>query len=272
MRARSAVERTIVVLALFIVLGPILWVIRVALKPEVDFIGAPAELTGGWTFANFGTVWSTGGMLEAILNSSAAVIVGTCLAVLLAAASGFALARFRFPGRRAAIVVTTSALFLPAAALVIPMFELLLRFGMLDSLIWLGVVYGVMFSAWATVFMRSYFTQLPTEVFEAADVDGAGPVRQFVSIALPMAKPALATAFILTFFLQWSELLLALLLMPSGKSPTVAVAIAQFSSQFRTGGPLTAAAMILGTLPVLALFLFGQRWLQAGALSGAVKD
>src|SRR5690606_37124424 len=118
----------------------------------------------------------------------------------------------------------------------------------LNSLVWLGVVYGVLLSASATMFMRSYFLQLPREVFEARDVDGAGPVRQFILIALPMAKPALGTAFILTFFLQWRELLLALLLMPSGDTPTVAVASAQFSTQFRTGGPQTAAAMILGIL------------------------
>ena len=262
----------LVAIALLVVLGPLVWVIRVATRPESDYIGAPADFFGGFTLENFAVVWTQGGMASAILNSATAVIIGATIAVLLASATGYAIARYRFIGRGVAIAITSTALFLPVAALVIPLFEVLLGLKMLNSLVWLGVVYGVLFSAWATMFMRSYFTQLPREVFEAADVDGAGPLRQFFSIALPMAKPALATAFILTFFLQWSELLLALLLMPSGDTPTVAVAIAQFSTQFRTGGPQTAAAMILGTLPVLVLFIVGQRWLQAGALSGAVKD
>jgi len=262
----------LVTVALVVVLGPIVWVVRVATRPENEYIGAPAEFFGGFTLDNFAVVWTQGGMAAAILHSAITVVIGATLAVLLASATGYAIARYRFRFRGLAIAVTSTALFLPLAALVIPLFEVMLSLRMLNSLIWLGVVYGILFSAWATMFMRSYFMQLPHEVFEAAYVDGAGPLRQFFSIALPMAKPALATAFILTFFLQWSELLLALLLLPSGDTPTVAVAIAQFSTQFRTGGPQTAAAMILGTLPVLVLFVAGQRWLQSGALSGAVKD
>jgi len=262
----------VVALSVLVVLGPILWVVRVALKPEADYIGAPADLGGGWTFDNIVTVWTAGGMAGAILHSTIAVSVGATLAVTLACCTGYALARYRFRSRWLVASIAIGAMFLPASALVIPMFEILQTMGMLDSLVWLGVVYGVLFSAWSTVFMRSFFLSMPEEVFEAGEMDGAGAVTQFVRIALPMAKPAIATAFVLTCFLQWSELLLALLLLPSGDTPTVSVAIAQFSSQFRTGGPLTAAAMIVGTIPVLLLFVVGQRWLQAGALSGAVKD
>lgn len=261
-----------IAVAVAVVLGPLIWVIRVALKPNDEYIGAPSEWGGSWTLQNFGTVWDTGGMAAALAHSTLAVGVGSTLAVCLASATGFALARYRYRGKTITALLVTVTLFLPVSALVIPLFELLQSLGMLSSLFWLGVVYGVLFSAWATIFMRSFFLQLPQEMFEAAQVDGAGTLRTFVSIALPLARPAIATAFILTFFLQWSELLLALLLMPDGSTPTVAVAIAQFTSQFRTGGPLTAAAMIIGTLPVLALFVVGQRWLQAGALSGAVKD
>lgn len=272
MRKNGVIERLLVTIALAIVLGPLLWVVRVALKPEKDYIRDPSTPGGGWTFENFSSVWTSGGMQSAVINSLITVSVGATIAILLATATGYALARYKFKGHIAVGALITMGMFLPAAALVIPIFEILQRFQGLDSLIWLGVVYGTLFSAWATIFLRSYFIQVPVEVFEAADVDGAGPLRQFFSIALPMAKPAIATAFILSCFLQWSELLLGLLLLPSGRTATVAVAIAQFSSQFRTGGPITAAAMLIGTAPVLLLFIFGQRWLRLGALSGAVKD
>ena len=145
-------------------------------------------------------------MAAALAHSTLAVGVGSTLAVCLASATGFALARYRYRGKTITALLVTVTLFLPVSALVIPLFELLQSLGMLSSLFWLGVVYGVLFSAWATIFMRSFFLQLPQEMFEAAQVDGAGTLRTFVSIALPLARPAIATAFILTFFLQWSEL------------------------------------------------------------------
>lgn len=262
----------IIALAVAIVLGPLLWVVRVALRPVNEFIIAPTDLGGTWTLDNIITAIVVGGMGSAVLNSLVVISIGAPLAVLLGSMTGYALARFRFVGKGLVAAAVSIALFLPMAALVMPLFNLALDFGILNSLPWLAVIYGVIFSSWVTLFLRSYFIQLPSEIFEAARVDGAGSIRTFVSIALPMAKPALATALILSCFVQWSELLLALLLLPNGDTPTATVGIAQFSSQYRTGGPQTAAAMLVGTLPILLLFLVGQRWLQAGTLSGSVKS
>src|SRR5690606_28711591 len=155
----------------------------------------------------------------------------------------------------------------PLAALVIPLFEVMLSLKMLNSLIWLGVVYGILFSAWATMFMRSYFMQLPHEVFEAADVDSAGALRQFFSIAPAMAKPALSSSSVRTFSHQWIGWLRARRRMPPAARPAGDVGFSQFSTLSRTGGAQTAAAWILGALPVLVLFVAGEGWLQSGALS-----
>ncbi|MBX3099360.1 MAG: carbohydrate ABC transporter permease [Salinibacterium sp.] len=262
----------IVLLALAVVVGPLLWVVRVSLRPVDEFILAPTSLGGTWTFENIIEAVTVGEMGFAILNSLIVISVGAPLAVLLGSMSGFALARFKFLGRGIAAGLISTAIFLPVAAIVIPLFNLALSLRMVNSLIWLAVIYGIIFSSWVALFLRSYFLQLPTEVFEAAQVDGAGSIRTFVSVALPMAKPALATAFVLSCFIQWSELLIALLLLPNGDTPTVALGIAQFSTQYRSGGPQTAAAMIVGVLPILLIFLVGQRWLRVGSLAGSVKD
>ena len=167
--------------------------------------------------------------------------------------------------------VTSAAMFLPIAALVMPLFEIGMTYHAVGHRWFLSLVYGAIFAPWTSLFLCSYYQGLPNEITEAAALDGAGDLRTFLSIVVPLSLPALASAFVLNSFLQWSELLLALLLLPSGDDTTVSVAIAQFSTQFRTGGPLTAAALLIGSLPILLLFLLGQRWTGRDA-HGGVKD
>lgn len=271
-RLGQGVGLAAVALAVFLVLGPLVWVIRVSTKTTDDYLSAPSAWGTTYTFQNFVDAWTIGGLGQALFNSTAIVVPGAILATTLATLAGWGLAKFAFPAKRVISGFLIAAMFLPIAALVMPLFDLGLQYGVVGQRWWLSIVYGTIFAPWATLFMRSFFTNVPDEMSEAAAVDGAGPWRIFRSIAVPMALPAIATAFILNVFLQWSELLLALLLLPSGDLQTVSVAIAQFSTQFRTGGPLTAAGLLIGSLPIFLLFIVGQRWLRAGALSGAVKD
>jgi ABC-type glycerol-3-phosphate transport system permease component len=253
------------------VVVPLLWVVRVALKPPEDHIGNPASLGGGWTLGNFADAWGTGGLGEALWNSLRIVSLGALVATALATLAAFALAKLRFPGKRLVWACVLATLTLPLAALVIPLFDEGLRIGYVDSRLGLSLVYGAIFAPWATVFLHSYFQALPDELLESAQIDGAGVLRAFVSIAVPLAAPAIGTVLVLNVFLQWSELILALVMLPGEGKQTVTVAIANFSSQFRTGGPLTAAGMILAALPIIVVFLVGQRWLRADVFSGAVK-
>jgi ABC-type glycerol-3-phosphate transport system permease component len=264
--------RVWVYLLLLAVAVPLLWVVRVAVKPPESFVGDPAGLGGGLTGQNFVDAWQVGGMRSGLLSSAYVVSLGAILSVVLATLAGYGLARFAFPGRRLVLTMVTVTMFLPLAALVIPVFELALELGILGHRAGLSLIYGTVFAAWATLFLRSYFVGLSEEVMEAAWMDGAGLWRTLWSVALPMARPAVATAFILNVFLQWSELLLGLILLPYPGTQTAAVAIAEYSTQYRTGGPLTAAGMVLAALPIVVLFVLGQRWLRAGALAGAVKE
>lgn len=265
------IAAAVMALAALSVAVPLLWVLRVALKPPEDHIGNPASLGGGWTLRNFGDAWGTGGLGEALSNSVRIVPLGALVATLLATLAAYALAKLRFPGKRLVWACVLATMTLPLAALVIPLFDEGLRIGYVDSRLGLSLVYGAIFAPWATIFLHSYFRGLPDELLESAQLDGASVMRSFLAIALPLAAPAIGTVFVLNVFLQWSELILALVMLPGEGKQTVTVAIANFSSQFRTGGPLTAAGMILAALPIIVVFLVGQRWLRADVFSGAVK-
>jgi raffinose/stachyose/melibiose transport system permease protein len=271
-RTTQIAARVVVALAMLAVIGPLIWVFRVAVRPQAAFLTDPAGIGGGVTFRNLADAWSIGGLGDALRSSALVVVPGALIATALAATAGWGIAGYRFPGRGLLTGVMVAAMFLPLAALVMPLFDQGVRLHVVGHRWWLSLVYGTVFAPWGTLFLRSVFLSVPSDIREAATIDGAGSLKVFTSIVIPICNHALATTFVINVFLQWSELILALLLLPGADTTMVSVAIAQFSTQFRTGGPLTAAGLVIGAAPIVVLFVLAQRWLRAGAMAGALKE
>ena len=260
---------TLVVVLVLGVLIPFAWVLRVALKPTDGYVSDPAGLGGGFTLSNFTDAWSSGGLGSAIANSLLVVPLGAVIATTLSTLAGYGLAKLPFPGAKIVRGVIVAGIAVPLAAIVIPEFDQGLAIGYVNSRPGLSLVYGTFFACWGTLFMESYMVGIPDELLESGQMDGANTVQSFVRLVLPLAAPAIITVLMLNVFLQWSELILALVMLPN--NPTITVAIAQFSTQFYTGGPLTAAGMIIVAAPIFVLFLVGQRWIRRAVFAGAVK-
>ena len=257
--------------AVIAVLFPLFWVLRVATKTEQGFISDPASLGGGFTLDNFSAAWLAVDLGGAILDSLTITLPGAALATLVGLLGGYAFAKLPLPFRPLLLALAVGGLTIPIAALVIPQFDQALALGYVDSRFGLIVVYGAFYASWSSLFFYSYFRDLPDDVLEAAAIDGASGPAAFRSIALPLALPAVAVGFVLNVFLQWSELLLGLIMLPGGDVTTAMTAIATFSTQFRTGGPLTAAATVIVAIPVFLLFLVAQRWLKTEIFGGSIK-
>jgi ABC-type glycerol-3-phosphate transport system permease component len=265
-----ALRVLIVVVAALAVIVPLLWALRVAVRPADAWIGDPAGLGGGLTLENVTDAWNRG-MGSALLSSLLVVGIGSVLATALAALAGYGLAKEEMPGKRIVVAIAVLTLVVPLASLAIPLFDEALSFGILDSRPALGLMYGALFAGWGTLFLRAYYGGLPDELIDAARVDGAGSWRTFAAVALPLAAPALATVLVLNLFLQWSELLLALVMLPTPGNQTASVVLAGLSSQYRAGGPLTAAGLFITVAPIAVAFVVSQRWLRAEVFSGAIK-
>jgi ABC-type glycerol-3-phosphate transport system permease component len=263
--------RIVMAIAVTAVLFPLFWVIRVATKTEDAFIRDPSGVGGEVTLGNFAAAWNAVDLGGAIMDSLSITIPGALLSTVLGTLAGYAFAKLRMPARRVLMGLAVGGLTIPIAALVIPQFDQALEFGYLDSRPGLVIVYGAFFASWTSLFFYSFFRDLPGDLLEAAALDGATSLQSFRSIALPLAAPAIAVGFVLNVFLQWSELLLGLIMLPSGDIRTAMTAIASFSTQFRTGGPLTAAATIIVALPIFLLFLGAQRWLKTEIFGGSLK-
>jgi multiple sugar transport system permease protein len=263
--------RAVMAIAVAAVLFPLFWVLRVATKTEDAFIREPSGIGGEVTLGNFVAAWNAVDLGGAIIDSLSITIPGALVSTILGTLAGYAFAKLRLPARRVLMGLAVGGLTIPVAALAIPQFDQALEFGYLDTRLGLVIVYGAFFASWTSLFFFSFFRDLPGDLLEAAALDGATATQSFRAIALPLAAPAIAVGFVLNVFLQWSELLLGLIMLPSGDIRTAMTAVASFSTQFRTGGPLTAAATIIVAAPIFLLFLAAQRWLKTEIFGGSLK-
>ena len=231
--------------AVVAVLFPLAWVLRVATKTEEGFISDPASLGGGFTLDNFGAAWDAVDLGGAIADSLSITLPGAALATIVGLLAGYAFAKLPIPFRAVVLALAVGGLTIPVAALVIPQFDQALALGLRGHALGLIVVYGAFYRELEQpVLLQPTSGTCRTTCWKRPRIDGASARVAFTSVALPLAVPAVAVGFVLNVFLQWSELLLGLIMLPGGDVTTAMTAIATFSTQFRTGGPLTAAATV----------------------------
>ncbi|WP_309105098.1 carbohydrate ABC transporter permease [Microbacterium sp.] len=261
---------TVIAFSVAAVILPLAWVVRLAFRPLDAYTGDPTGLDGGVTLENIQGAWDAG-IGSGLLTSALIVPLGALIATVLATVTGYALAKEDVPFRRGVTGLIVATIAVPLTSLAVPVFDQALQFGYLGSRPALAVVYGVLFTGWGVLFMSSYFSALPDELLEAARCDGAGRVRTMVEVAFPISIPAMISIFVVNMFSMWSELIIGLVLLPTTSQQTAAVVLAQFATQYRSGGPVTAAAMLIMILPMVVAFFVCQRWLKAEILGGAVK-
>lgn len=248
-----------------LVLLPLAAVFLVSLSPS----GVGVKVTG-WTFANYQEAWRRGNFLLAFLNSTLVAIAVTGFQVVTSALAGYALARLKFRGRQALVLVVLATLVIPFQLLVIPIF-LVLKWGHLLN------TYGALIlptaaNGFGIFLLRQYFLTIPVELEEAAMLDGANRWQVLWQVMLPLARPALVTLFLFTFIGEWNDLFKPLVFTTRPELRTVQLALAEFQEQFTSSWPLLMAAVVIGTVPVVLLFLVGQRQFMRGIATTGIKN
>lgn len=255
----------------FIWLYPVLWPVFSAFKTSQEMYASGYHLwPSTWIFDNFVRAWDSASFSRYLFNSVVYSLASTALSVLVSAFAGYSLARYRFPGHTVLSVLILAFLFIPTATSILPIFDLIDQIGLLNTMsgVTLALVGGVGFN---TLLFRGFFAALPQELFDAAALDGAGFVRQF-RLTLPLVKPIVATTAILGFTSSWQEYFVPLVFtLGSPELRTVSVGLRAFTQQFSVDLSGFAAGVTLSMLPIIAVFIFFQRYFIDG-LAGAIKD
>ncbi|MFD6175520.1 MULTISPECIES: carbohydrate ABC transporter permease [unclassified Isoptericola] len=261
---------TILTLVLIGTLLPMYWLVTSSLKPSTEISEIPATLfPHSLTFDNFRQVWSAGEIPSASARSLGIALVTTACVVVLASMSAYAAThlRYRFSSHMLTMGFVTQLL--PQAATLVPVFILWTSLGLVGSLPGLTLAYIGFQLPVAVWIITGHFASVPTEVVEAASVDGSKPLRTLFRIVVPMAAPGIAAVAIWAVIGCWSELMFALILL-SSDTQTVPVALAGMVGQHTTDWGLVLAASTIAALPPLILFFLLQKYF-ANGISGAVK-
>ena len=246
-----------------VMLVPFLWMLSTALMDEFEVLQYPPPLLpASPRWQNFPEALTTLPFGRFFLNSGLVALFTVTGQVFTGALGGYALARFRFAGRRAVFAAYLGALMIPGIVLLIPRFLLIDAMGGVDTMA--GLVSTELVSLWGVFMMRQFFLTLPRETEDAARIDGASEWTIFWRIAVPLARPALATFALFAFIDAWKAFLWPLVITRSMSLRTVEVGIASFHGLYYANWPYQMAAAVTALVPVMVVFLLTQRYFTRG--------
>ena len=270
-RTTSGGRHVLLVVLAGLTLFPLVLIVSTALKTDKDVRQNPFGLFSSFSIDNITTAWTVGSFGDYVLNSFLLSVPSTVLVVVLATMGGYTFARLPFRGRTFLFYLVLLGLLVPFFAYMIPLYFQLRSMGLLDSLVGTNLVLASTGLSFGTFFMRAFFSDLPTELEEAARIDGASEWQIFTKVMLPLVTSGAGALAVFTFLQNWNNFLVPLLYLPGGRYRPLTTGLYLFlGGRSLDLGPLAAGTLIT-ILPVMVLFVVMQRQVTQGFLSGAVK-
>jgi multiple sugar transport system permease protein len=258
----------IVAYALF----PVLWILSLSLKPAAD-VGDGKLIPTNPSLGNYRDIFTSGEFVRPLINSIGISLITTAIAVVIAAFAAYAIARLDFPGKALLLSGALAIAMFPPVSIIGPLFNIWRATGLYDT--WPGLIlpymtFALPLAIWT---LAAFFREIPWDLEQAAQVDGATPYQAFRKVILPLALPGVFTSAIIVFIFCWNDFLFAISLTSTEAARTVPAATAFFtaSSNFINPTGQIAAAAIVVTVPIIIMVLVFQRRIVAGLTAGAVK-
>ena len=259
-------------LAFFISVYPLLWVVIQSLKTETEFLESIWTLPARLNFQNYATAWNDAGMSRYFMNSVVVTLVTTAVNLVFVTCAGYAFAKLKFPGKTFFYYMIIFNLLIPTSIILLPMFTMVNRMHLVNTLPALVFPYFQGFAPMGLIICRNYFEDLPDELMEAGKLDGCSNMQVFRKIMLPLAKPILATMAILSAMQVWNEYLWALTSITDESKYTLSVGVALFNKKTETVGYTPVfAALSISALVIVVVYLCMQKNFVKSIAAGAVK-
>ena len=273
---RKIITVILVIIVCIFALFPFVWMISTSFKPAQEVYSStpsfvPKNPTANGYEEMLTTKSTTFDFMQWTVNSVSVSLLTTLFSMVIATLGGYGISRFRFRGRNALSYIILTTQVLPGSLLIIPLYIIMGNMQLLDTRMGLVMAYATFSVPFCTWMMKGFFDSIPVSLEEAAKVDGAGRFRCFATVVMPLTIPGLVATGLFSFITGWNEYLFALALTQTTNMRTVPIGINMLMGQHTYDWSQMMAMSFLGSLPVLILFIFFQKYFIAGMSSGAVK-
>lgn len=267
----KAVIYTFLGLLVFVYLAPLVWMLLVSVKTNAEIFVSPFGLPEAIQWENYTFAWTAGRLGVATLNSIIVCVTTLLFSMVIGSMASFAIGRMRWKLSNAIMIYFMIGMMVPVHCVLIPLFKTFSSFGMYNSLVGLILPY-LTFSLPITVFiMTGFFENMPSELFEAACIDGCSIYQVFLKIALPLSKTGLFVTGLMTFVANWNELLLAMVFISDDLKKTLPVSLSKFVGPYNTNYVQMFAAIIIAIIPTIIVYCMFSNQIVDGLTAGAVK-
>jgi ABC-type glycerol-3-phosphate transport system permease component len=252
-------------------LAPLIFMVLTSVKSPDEYEQNPAGLPHTVTFSNYVHALVDLPTLTWALNSLLVTVISVAISTVAGAMAAYAISFGTFRGRTPLLMGSIAAIMVPPVVLVVPMFVTMVNLKLINNLGSVILFYSCLLIPFSIFFLYNFFRTVPSELVEAAVVDGAGPLRTLWSVVMPLAKPALVTVGVVNAIWAWNELLIALVFLQDERSRTLMAGLTLLQGRYVTNQPLVLAVATLSILPVAAFYLLSQRAFVRGLTAGIGK-
>ncbi|MDQ1545447.1 MAG: multiple sugar transport system permease protein [Actinomycetota bacterium] len=248
---------------------PFLWTLITSITPGANLTNTPALIPANPSLGAYGKLFADLPFAQVILNSLILATITTVAQLITASTAAYAFSRLPFRGQNVVFGIYLATMMIPLQVLIVPLFVELKNFGLLDT--YVGALLPTLAIAFGIFLLRQAINQVPRELDEAATIDGAGHFRMFWQIILPNIRPALATLVIFSFMGSWNSFLWPLIVLRSPQLQTLPIALAGLQGQYISQWDVIMAGSVVSILPMLALYVFAQKYVIQGVASSGIK-
>jgi ABC-type glycerol-3-phosphate transport system permease component len=264
-------RQLLMILLVIVVTYPIFFMFVTSMKTKMEYINNKVGLPKKVVFSNYQTLWEDKNLLIWFRNSTVVTVFAVSASTIVAALAAYSFARIRFIGKDKIFNFIISLMVIPPIVMIIPLFVVMTKVRLVNTYWSAIIIYTGLILPFAIYLLRNFFVTIPGSIIDSARIDGCSDLGIFLRIILPLSRSAIITLIIVNSLWVWNELLIAMIFLQKSELRTLMAGLIRFQGRFQINQPVIMAGLLVSILPMMLIYLFGQKYFVSGLTTGAVK-